>query len=699
MGLYNVPVGKPANEHETAPRRNARTAKAAYERPPGLTCNTVYELLQQCFARASKRQAMGWRDVVDIHEEKKMVTKKIDGKDVKQEKTWLYYELSQYKYMNYAELGEVMENIGRGLVKIGLKPNSEDKLHIFASTSHKWMKMFCGAQSQGIPIVTAYDTLGESGLTHSIIQTNSTAIFTDNSLLKSLINPMKKDTQNIKYIIHFEPINPKDKRQGGKMYENAHKAVEEIKKIRPDIKFFSFEDIIKLGEKAKGEIKPHPPKKEDLSCIMYTSGSTGDPKGVVLTHANIVAGVGGASLTIDRCWTKVDRIICFLPLAHIFELAFELLSFLFGSCIGYANVKTLTPASVRKCNGDLVEFKPTIMVGVAAVWETVRKGILAQINNLPYIKQKAFWAVYEAKLRMKRNHIPGGDFIGNLVFQKIREATGGRLRYLLNGGSPISRDGQEFISTVICPMLIGYGLTETVANTCILDPDHFEYGVCGDLTGAVTVKLVDVPDLGYFAKNNQGEIWTKGACVTTEYYKNPEETKATITEDGWFKTGDIGEWTDKGFLKIIDRKKNLVKTLNGEYIALEKLESVYRSNQYVQNVCVYADETKVKPVGIIVPNLKPLASLAESLGIIKKGEHDDIENHIHDKRLQQAVLSGILKTAKDQGLNGIELVAGIVFVDEEWTPQNGFVTSAQKLKRREILKDVKSEVDNVYANC
>ncbi|CCD24864.1 long-chain-fatty-acid--CoA ligase NDAI_0E00480 [Naumovozyma dairenensis CBS 421] len=693
---YTVEVGKAANIHETAPRRNAKAADKALIRPPNMNCSTVYELIVECCEKWGNRNAMGWRDIIEIHEEQKTVKKLIDGKETSVEKTWLYYELSPYHYTTFKQLITIMNHLGKGLNKIGLNPNTEDKLHIYASTSHKWLKMFMGAQSQSLPVVTAYDTLGEHGLIHSIRQTNSSAIFTDNSLLNSLINPLK-ECKGIRYVIHTDKIDPNDKRQNGKLYSTANEAIEKIKEIRPDIKVYSFDEILELGEENDNNIELHLPKPDDLSCIMYTSGSTGDPKGVVLKHSNIVAGIGGASLNVQGITGPTDRVIAFLPLAHIFEMAFELLSILWGSCLGYATVKTLTNNSVRNCQGDLIEFKPTIMVGVAAVWETVRKGILQQINELPMITRKIFWAAYYAKLKMNNYYIPGGNLLGNIVFKKVRNATGGNLRYMLNGGSPLSRNAQEFITNLICPMLIGYGLTETVANTTILDPTHFELGVAGDLTGAVTVKLVDVEELGYLAKNNQGEVWIKGACVLPEYYKNPEETEKALTKDGWFMTGDIGEWTPHGHLKVIDRKKNLVKTQNGEYIALEKLESIYRSNQYVQNICVYADENKVKPVGIIVPNHAPVRKLAKQLGVMKETD-DDIEPYLTDKKLVNAIFQDMLKTGKEQGLVGIEFLAGIVCFDDEWTPQNGFVTSAQKLKRKKILDAVKRQVDQIYSS-
>lgn len=693
---YTVAVGKAENEHEGAPRRNSRFKDGPLDKPEGMKCETVYEYVVECFNKNGNNRAMGWRDVTDVHREEKMITKKIDGKDTQVKKEWMFYELSGYKYNTYSELMQIMHDYGRGLVKIGLKPGSDDKLHIFASTSHKWMKSYLAAQSQSIPVVTAYDTLGESGLIHSMVQTESKCMFVDNALLGKLLNPVK-EAKNLKYIIHSEILDPNDKRDDGKLYTDAADAVAKIKELRPDIEIYCIDDVIKMGAEAKDEIDAHPPKPDDLSAIMYTSGSTGPPKGVVLKHSNIVSGLGGiASIITNKPphITKADRVIAFLPLAHIFELAFELICFYWGSVLGYATVKTLSDSSVRNCKGDMKEFQPTVMVGVAAVWESVRKGIMAQVDKLPPLTQKVFWAGYYAKLKMKKYHIPGGDLLGNILFKKIREATGGHLRYVLNGGSPLSRDAQEFVTTLICPMLIGYGLTETMANTCILQPEHFEYDVAGDVLGSITIKLVDVEELGYIAKNGQGEVWIKGAPVLSEYYKNEEETKSALTDDGWFKTGDIAEWTPKGHLKIIDRKKNLVKTQNGEYIALEKLESVYRSNPFVLNICVYADQSRVKPVGIIVPNENAVTERAVKMGLINQGE--DVTHLYHDTKLKREVLDSLLKTAKSQGLSGIELIEGFVFFEEEWTPHNGFVTSAQKLQRKKILSAVKDEIDQIY---
>ncbi|GME73215.1 unnamed protein product [Ambrosiozyma monospora] len=696
----NVPVGKAAKPNETAPRRYYKVKDGALSRPIGMKCETVWEYFNECAQmHGLNSKCQGWRDLIDIHFEKKMVKKYIDGKTVEVEKEWMYYEKSDYKYVTFGELRDLCVTYGKGLSKIGMKPR-EDRLHIFASTSAKWMRSFLAAQSQSIAVVTAYDSLGEDGLTHSLVQTGSAAIFLDNELLGKLVNPLKKAT-NVRYIIYSEKIDPNDKRAEGRLSKNAQDGIDKIKAVRPDIKLYSYDEVIELGKAADKEIEIVPPKAEDLCTIMYTSGSTGPPKGVVLSHKNVVAGVGGISIVIDhKIVTKKDRVICFLPLAHIFELVFELIGFFWGGVNGYASVKTLTDASCKNCEGDMKAFQPTIMVGVGAVWESIRKGILAQINKLPPTSQKVFWAAYSAKSTLKRFHVPIlPSVIDSLVFKKIKAATGGHLRYMLNGGSPLSIETQKFISEAIgAPLLIGYGLTETTANTCVLDPEHFEYGCAGTLVGSVTVKLIDVPDAGYYAKNNQGEVLIKGLSVMSEYYKNEGETSNAFNyEQGWFSTGDIGEWLPNGHLKLIDRKKNLVKTQNGEYIALEKLESIYRSNSAVSNICCYADETKVKPIAIVVPNEPVVKKIAVQLGLADSIDNAHISDLINDKKLCSYITKDLVKTGKEHGLAGIELILGVVILDDEWTPENGYVTSAQKLQRKKILASVQDRVDALYA--
>lgn len=240
--------------------------------------------------------------------------------------------------------------------------------------------------------------------------------------------------------------------------------------------------------------------------------------------------------------------------------------------MGYGNPRTLSDTSVRNCKGDIREFKPTILVGVPAVWETVKKGIVAKVNASGPLVRNLFWSAMTAKSTMLGWGIPGHSLLDMLVFNKIKDATGGRLRICMNGGGPIAKDTQRFISMAITPMISGYGLTETAAMGALMDPLAWTTDALGEVPGSVEVKLVDFADAGYFSTNNppQGEIWIRGGSISNGYLDMPKETEESYTSDGWFKTGDIGEFDSKGQLRIIDRKKNLVKNLTGEYIALEK---------------------------------------------------------------------------------------------------------------------------------
>ena len=277
----------------------------------------------------------------------------------------------------------------------------------------------------------------------------------------------------------------------------------------------------------------------------------------------------------------------YLPLAHILEFVFENACIYWGGLMGYGNPKTLSDTSVRNCKGDIREFRPTVLVGVPAVWESVKKGVIGKVNAGNPLVKNLFWGALTAKNALLWSGLPGAAILDAVVFKKVKEATGGRLRICMNGGGPIAKETQRFISMAITPMISGYGLTETSAMGALMDPMEWTDEALGTMPASIEIKLVDFPDAGYYATNAQpqGEIWIRGPSVTSGYYDNEKETQEAITPDGWFKTGDVGEWDKNGHLKIIDRKKNLVKTLNGEYIALEKVSASVSS--LLTNVKMY----------------------------------------------------------------------------------------------------------------
>ena len=519
--------------------------------------------------------------------------------------------------------------------------------------SAHWLAMSHGAVSQSMAIATAYDTLGEEGLKHSLIQTEAKAIYCDPHLLATLANPLK-EAKNIKHVIY------------NNIGEVKQEHIDKLKEINTGLTVMSFEELRQLGE--SNPIDPVPPGPEDLCCIMYTSGTTGTPKGVPLKHKAVLGAIAGVTTIIGQYIGPGDKLLTYLPLAHILEFVFENACIFWGGTMGYGNPKTLSDSSVRNCKGDIREFKPTILVGVPAVWESVKKGIIAKVNQGSAVVRSMFWGALAAKSFLMSSGLPGSGVLDAVVFKKIKDATGGQLRICMNGGGPIAKDTQRFISMAITPMVSGYGLTETTAMGALMDPLHWSDTALGDIPSSIEIKLVDFEDAGYFAANNppQGEIWIRGTPVNEGYFENEKETAEAFTHDGWFKTGDIGEFDKNGHLRIIDRKKNLVKTLNGEYIALEKLESIYRSASIVANICVYAAGDKNKPVAIIVPAEPALKKMAAE----NKIEGNGIEDLVHSKKLNTLVLKDLQAAGKAGGLNGIEIIDGVVMSEDEWTPAN-----------------------------
>lgn len=643
----------PEVEGETKPRRNTAAKDGLYTRPhPDV--DTVFRLVKRSAELFANERCIGSRRLIKIHEETKKVPKIVDGKKEMVDKKWQYFELSDYSFMTYAEYEEHLLNLGSGLRKLGVERG--DKVHMFASTSANWLAMAHACSSQAYTIVTAYDTLGASGVEHTLAQSKPKAMFTDPHLLKTASAALKK-VDSIKIIIY------NDKAIGQPV---APAEIDSFKAAHPDLTVMSVSELATLGE--ENPFSPSPPTPQDLYCIMYTSGSTGPPKGVSVTHESFVAAVAGLVGLLEATVSANEVVLAYLPLAHIFEMVVENLVLFFGATMGYGTTRTLSDTNVRHCVGDMRALQPSILVGVPQVWETIKKGVLARVGGSSIVVRSMFWGAYNAKSFLVKYNLPGQTLFDSLVFGKVRTLAGGRLRYIINGASGISKETQHFLSMIMAPMLTGYGLTETGGNGAVMSPQQFTLnGSCGTLTPAIECKLVSIAELNYSTSTTppQGEILLRGGPVLKEYYLNPEETQKAITPDGWFRTGDIGEFDEFGLLKIIDRVKNLVKLQGGEYIALEKLESVYRSSKAVQNIMVHGDSDHPRPIAVIFVNEPAIKDMAKSVGV-------DPDDHglLQNEKIVDAVLKDLLAQGKAASLTSLETVAGVVLTDDEWTPQN-----------------------------
>ncbi|KAF5535934.1 long-chain-fatty-acid ligase [Fusarium phyllophilum] len=678
--------------NETVPRRHPRARDGLIERPSE-DVRTVFDIIRRSARLFPESNAVGSRKLIKLHKGTYQFDKKVDGKVQKVEKEWTYFELSGYSFLTYKQYEKHCLEVGSGLRKLGL--GRGDKVFLFGSTSAQWIAMSHACATQSMSIITAYDSLGSGGLEHSLVQTQAEVMYIDPYLLKTASEPLKKSK------VHTLIVNEASIFGGSEL-------LEEFKTSHPKIKVISFDDLCKAGESEI--VDPVYPDPDDLYCVMYTSGSGGVPKGVRIAHRNLIAGIAGLYTCVSDCVTHNDVLLAYLPLAHVLEMALENLGYYFGGAIGYGNPRTLSDTSVRNCAGDMRELAPTIMPGVPQVYETIRKGVMTRLNASVLLRT-LFWRAFAYKSFMVKHKLPGACLLDSIVFGKVREMTGGRIRFLFNGGSAISLSTKHFLSLVLAPMFTGYGLTETCANGSLGSPLEFTLHSIGTVPGSIEVKLVSVPEFGYSAdtKIPQGEILIKGGAVMLGYYENEEETKRSFTEDGWFKTGDVGEFDTDGHLRVIDRIKNLVKLLSGEYVALEKLEAIYRGVQGIMNVMVYADSDHSRPIAVVMPNETSLLHMAREMGIDEHSMHSD-------PRIQEILLKDLQAAGKRGGLSSAEIVAGIVITPEEWTPASvgspifrhvnladlttqGLVTATQKLNRRAINTRYKSEIHEALKNA
>ena len=315
---------------------------------------------------------------------------------------------------------------------------------------------------------------------------------------------------------------------------------------------------------------------------------------------------------------------------------------------------------------------------------------------------KSHWLVrflWRAAFAAKQRALAAGEptpIWDALVFNRLASALGGRLRFCLTGGAALSPEAHEWLQIVFgCPVLQGYGMTETCGGGSLQAPSDFATGHSGAPVPSVEIKLVDVPEMGYLSSSKppRGEIWLRGPSITSGYYKSPSATAESYQPDGWFSTGDIGMWTDMGCLKIIDRKKNLIKPPHGEYIAIERLESEYKNCPLVYNLMVYVDSFHNSCLAFINPDNAALIHWARSNAI---DNPTDLAAVSHNPVLLRFLLKALQDVADKNHLRPIEQIKGVYVDHVEWTPDNALLTAAMKLNRQPLVAHFQTQIDKLY---
>lgn len=411
-------------------------------------------------------------------------------------------------------------------------------------------------------------------------------------------------------------------------------------------------------------------------------------KGVVLTHANLIANVAGSSFSVK--FFSSDVYISYLPLAHIYERANQILTVYFGVAVGFYQGDNM------KLLDDLAALRPTVFSSVPRLYNRIYAGIINAVKTSGGLKERLFNAAYNAKKQALLNGKSASPIWDRLVFNKIKDRLGGRVRFMTSGASPLSPEVMEFLKVCFGGRVTeGYGMTETSCVISGMDEGDNLTGHVGSPNPACEVKLVDVPEMNYTSADQphpRGEICVRGPIIFTGYYKDEIQTKEVIDEDGWLHTGDIGLWLPGGRLKIIDRKKNIFKLAQGEYIAPEKIENVYAKCKFVGQCFIYGDSFNSSLVAVVSVDPDVLKSWAASEGI--KG--GDLRELCNNPRVKAAVLSDMDTVGREAQLRGFEFAKAVTLVLEPFTLENGLLTPTFKIKRPQAKEYFAEAITNMY---
>ncbi|XP_076877852.1 long-chain-fatty-acid--CoA ligase 4 [Brachyhypopomus gauderio] len=631
--------------------------------------DTLDKLFDHAVQRFGKSQCLGTRTVLSEENETQP-----NGKVFKK------LILGDYKWMSYQELDVELDLLGSGLTALGQQP--KHAIAIFCETRAEWMITAQSCFRRNFPLVTFYATLGENAVAFGLNECGVTHLVTSVELLETKLKGVLPQIPNLRHIIY---VDKKNISTAG----------------YPDtIQIHSMQSVKELGAKPeylnREIVRPTP---SDLAVIMYTSGSTGQPKGVMIVHRNIIAGMTGQCERIPGLGTK-DTYIAYLPLAHVLEMTAEISCVTYGCRIGYSSPQTLSDQSTKikkGSKGDCSVLKPSLMAAVPEIMDRINKNVMSKVQEMNCVQRTLFKLAYNYKLNQIKK---GYDApLCNVLFKKVKALLGGNIRMMLCGGAPLSPATQRFMNICFCcPVGQGYGLTETCGAATITEVADYSTGRVGAPLICCELKLRDWAEGGYTKLDKphpRGEILIGGPNVTMGYFRNDSSNSNDfyVDENGqrWFCSGDIGEIHLDGCLQIVDRKKDLVKLQAGEYVSLGKVESALKNCSLIDNICAYANSDQNYVISFVVPNPKKMTSLANQKGIF--GTWEEICNH---PVMEIEVLREIKEVANSIKLQRFEIPIKVHLSPEPWTPETGLVTDAFKLKRKELKNHYLHDIERMY---
>lgn len=654
---------------------------------------TIWSCLKGAAAEHMARQCVGEREVV--HKQLVNGLEKV--------------VMGKYSFITYAEYFSRVENLGSGLAKLP-ELSKGSTVIIYADTQLLWMLSAFAAWRQGYTVGTIYATLGEEGATFGINQSGCSMVFADGKLLK-ILGKIATKIPKCKRVVVFKA----EDMDGDSVAKLKEAGIE----VTP---------LTEVESKGAEAPEPETPSSPDESAVlMYTSGTTGNPKGVLIKHSNIcslVAATLSGNGALGEYMKPGYRYLCYLPLAHIMELAVEVALFASGFTLGYGGVGTVTPKSAKMLQpheykgaegqlGDAAALQPDIFVAAPAVLDKVLIGVKAIFAA----KKGVIKCAIDGGLKRGFAKFDAGDpsggtsgILSNIVFGKVKKMLGGKVKCFVTGSAPLGVEVQKFVQTVFgCPVRQGYGLTETCAGTCITMPYDNSTSTVGPPQECACIKLRDWEEGNYRNSDledkdigmRRGEVLIGGPMVCSGYLENPDMPDADVALknkeefveiDGirYFCTGDIGQFTAKGNLQIIDRKKDLVKLQQGEYIALSKVENALKSSKFTALPMCYAKSTMSYCIALICP-VEPALR-----GIEGAPAGASLAELCANQTVIDAVVADVAACCTKAKLAKFEIPTKVVLIEELWTPDNDMLTAVNKLKRKPIEAKHKDQIDAVY---